>query len=97
MCIPRSNGEVGGDGEGVRGDDSNVKAITVDHPARCPSGVNGVGECQPDSRISACGFEGRRLWNVTVTEKGEGHGPVEAAGAEAGPWMEQHRAGQAGR
>jgi hypothetical protein len=34
FCITLSRDEVQG---GVRGDDSNVKTITVDHPVRCPS------------------------------------------------------------
>jgi hypothetical protein len=55
--------------EGVRGDDSNVKAITVDYPVRCPSRMNGVGEREPDSTISACGFEGRRVRKVPTTER----------------------------
>jgi hypothetical protein len=72
MCITLSKGEVEG---GLQGDHSNVKAITLDHPGRCPSSEIGVGDWEPDSKGSARGVEGRRIRKVATRER-EWHGSV---------------------
>jgi hypothetical protein len=65
--------------EGVRGDDSNVKAIAVDHAVGCPSGENGVGECERDSKISAGGSEGSATSPSESAHNGEGRAWVSPA------------------
>jgi hypothetical protein len=67
MWIALANGEVQG---GCQGDDSNVKAVTVDHPVRCLSRGNGVGECEPDSKIGACRVRGEACSEIPHNEEG---------------------------